>query len=217
MTIIDILQKRNIRYLCHFTRLENLESILKHGLYPRTQIFNQYLNPNVRPDIQGIFNDTVRADEKMDAICLSVSFPNSKMFYKLRCEQENTQWAVIVLDAKVLLDKNCAFYPTNAANNCVRHLSIENFRGCNALNALFNGANEERQHLLSQDPTDVQAEILVFDRIEACYIVGCVFNSDDLKGEFSNKFSNYQFESTLNRWGVFDDRFFARKNGFKGY
>ncbi|WP_373700856.1 DarT ssDNA thymidine ADP-ribosyltransferase family protein [Neisseria dentiae] len=217
MTIGDILHERNIRYLCHFTRLENLESILKHGLYPRTQIFNQDLNPDVRSNIQGIFNDTVRADNKMNAICLSISFPNSKMFYKLRCEQGDTQWAVIVLNAQVLLDKDCAFYPTNAANNCVRHLPIENFQGDNALNALFNEADEERQPLLPKDPTDVQAEVLVFEQIEPSYIVGCVFNSDDLRDKYSNKFSNYQFESTWRKWGVFDDRFQARKHGFKGH
>ena len=139
------------------------------------------------------------------------------MFYKLRCEQGDTQWAVIVLNAQVLLDKDCAFYPTNAANNCVRHLPIENFQGDNALNALFNEADEERQPLLPKDPTDVQAEVLVFEQIEPSYIVGCVFNSDDLRDKYSNKFSNYQFKSTWRKWGVFDDRFQAREHGFKGY
>ena len=32
MSIENILRERQIIYLCHFTRLENLESILTHGL-----------------------------------------------------------------------------------------------------------------------------------------------------------------------------------------
>ena len=236
MSIENILRERQIKYLCHFTRLENLESILTHGLIPRSNLYNAEFNPNPRlrvsglfPNprlrVSGLFNDTVRADNHPDATCLSISFPNSRMFSALRhecingnwIEKQGIYWAVIVLKSDVLLDKKCAFYPTNAANNCVRHLPTENFQRVDALNALFEGADEEREYLLPKDPTDVQAEVLVFDKIEQRYIVSCVFDSDDLKDEFINKFPNYKFESNPNRWGVFNDRFYARKNGFKDY
>jgi hypothetical protein len=217
MCIQNILRERQIRYLCHFTRLENLESILNHGLIPRANLYNKEFNDKRNLSIHGIFNDEHRYDGKPEAICLSISFPNSSMFYGLRCADNRTKWAVIVLSADVLIDKNCAFYPTNAANNCVRHLPTANFQGVDALNALFEGADEEREFLLPKDPTDVQAEVLVFDEIERKYILGCVFDSDNLKDEFIKKFPNYKFKSNQNRWGVFDNRFRARKNGFNGY
>ena len=82
------------------------------------------------------------------------------------------------------------------------------------MNALFEGADEEREFLLPKDPTDVQAEVLVFDEIERRYILGCVFDSDNLKDEFINKFPNYKFKSNQNRWGVFDNRFSRKKKWF---
>lgn len=216
MSIENILRERQIQYLCHFTRLENLESILTHGLIPRSDLYNSAFNPNRDLRVSGLFNDTVRADEKINAICLSVEFPNSKMFYKLRKEQENSQWVVIVLHSSLLLNKNCAFYPTNAANNDVRHLDITNFQGESAFNMLFGYKGDERRSLLPKDPTDVQAEVLVFDNIETNYIAYCVFNSNDLRDNFLEKYKNYQFCSLEGKWGLFDDRLNARQNNFIG-
>ena len=136
MTIADILKNREIKYLCHFTRVENLESILTNGLYPRDSLFNKEYNPDPSLRVAGIFNDSIRADEKTNAICLSIAFPNSKMFSSLRHEYQNGKWierqgihwGVIVLSSRILLDKNCAFYPTNAASNDVRFLEICHFQ-----------------------------------------------------------------------------------------
>ncbi|PLA39678.1 DUF4433 domain-containing protein [Neisseria sicca] len=216
MSIENILRERQIQYLCHFTRLENLESILTHGLIPRSDLYNPEFNPNRNLRVSGLFNDTVRADEKINAICLSIAFPNSKMFYKLRREQENSQWVVIVLHSSLLLSKNCAFYPTNAANNNVRHSDISNFQGERAFNILFDDIGDERQFLLPKDPTDVQAEVLVFDNIETNYIACCVFNSNDLRDNFLARYTNYQFYSLQNQWGLFDDRLRARQHNFIG-
>ena len=217
MSIENILRERQIQYLCHFTRLENLESILTHGLIPRSDLYNPVFNPNRDLRVSGLFNDTVRADEKINAICLSVAFPNSKIFYKLRREQENSQWVVIVLHSSLLLNKNCAFYPTNAANNNVRHFDISNFQGERAFNILFDDIGDERRFLLSKDPTDVQAEVLVFDRIEESFIARCVVSSNNIKENLEREFPDYEFLSTQGQWGVFDDRLNARKNGFEGY
>lgn len=216
MSIENILRERQIKYLCHFTRLENLESILTHGLIPRSDLYNPVFNPNCDLPVSGLFNDTVRADNHPDAICLSIAFPNSKMFYKLRREQENSQWVVIVLHSSLLLSKNCAFYPTNAANNNVRHSNISNFQGERAFNILFDDIGDKRQFLLSKDPTDVQAEVLVFDNIETNYIAYCVFNSNDLRDNFLEKNKNYQFCSSEGQWGLFDDRLKARQHDFIG-
>ena len=216
MSIENILQERQIQYLCHFTRLENLESILTHGLIPRSNLYNAEFNPNPSLSIHGIFNDRYRIDGKPDATSLSISFPNSSMFYGLRCSNNSAQWAVIVLSARVLIDKNCAFYPTNAANSSVNSMPISHFKGVSALNRLFEGDNTNRQYLLDKDPTDVQAEVLVFDNIEPRYIYGAVLKRTEDIENFQSLFPNFTFVK-YERWGYWDDRFNARLNKFLGY
>lgn len=38
----EAVNKRGVRYVRHFTRLENLPSILKHGLVPRSMLKNGF-------------------------------------------------------------------------------------------------------------------------------------------------------------------------------
>ncbi|WP_230622386.1 DarT ssDNA thymidine ADP-ribosyltransferase family protein [Aggregatibacter sp. Marseille-P9115] len=215
MAIKDILQRRGIKHLCHFTQLDNLDSILIHGLIPRVDLYNAEFNSNPSLSIHGVFNDRFRLDGKPEAICLSISFPNSSMFYGLRCSNSSVKWAVIVLNAQVLIDKDCAFYPTNAANSNVNSIPISNFQGEEALEQLFK-TNGNRQNLLEKDPTDVQAEVLVFDTIESDYILGAVLMSDEDVNYFKEKFSKLTFFKHR-YWDVFSDRYCARKNGFEGY
>ncbi len=224
MSIENILRERQIKYLCHFTRLENLESILTHGLIPRSNLYNAEFNPNPRLRVSGLFNDTVRADNHPDATCLSISFPNSRMFSALRhecingnwIEKQGIYWAVIVLKSDVLLDKKCAFYPINAADSDVNSEEADNFKSMEAFLQMFEGNNKEREFLLPKDPTNVQAEVLVFDKIEPNYILGAVLMLDEHVDYFKEKFSSLLFFKHK-YWGVFSDRSYARKNGFKGY
>lgn len=45
MTIQDIINRRNINYLVHFTRLENLDNILRKGIIPRNAMKDEFINP----------------------------------------------------------------------------------------------------------------------------------------------------------------------------
>lgn len=214
-SIEGILRERDINYICHFTKVGNLESIFRYGLCPRCYLYDEETNPD--SEIVGIVNDQFRYDNHTNASCLSISFPNSKMFYRFR-EENDSEWVVILFDAAYILrNKNCAFYPTNAASNQVRFQDVSNFQDILAFQQLFVGDQECRQFLLSKDPTDVQAEVLVFDRIEASSIARCVVSSDNVKENLEREFPDYEFLSTQGRWGVFDDRLNARKNGFEGY
>lgn len=92
--------ERDITLLCHFTRIENLHSILQQGLLGRNLLETRRQ--------QFLFNDHDRVDGHKEAICLSISFPNYQMFYSIREEKKETQeandsqWVVLLLDAKVL-------------------------------------------------------------------------------------------------------------------
>ena len=76
---------RNITTLVHFTRVRNLRSILKNGLLGRSTLEAWPL------ERQPEYNDDMRLEGFREAICLSVGFPNYRMFYKYRI---TTRWKI---------------------------------------------------------------------------------------------------------------------------
>lgn len=153
---------RNIQYLTHFTRMENVDSILQHGL-----ISHAHLNG------RGIINDHERWDRRTQATCLSISHPNYRMFYKLRKEQEDAQWAVLLLSPSILWELDCGFTRLNAADALMARLSDEDIRGLEAFNQLFTDAAHRQQWQLGiHEPTNPQAEVLCFETIAPSYIMG---------------------------------------------
>ena len=74
----------------------------------------------------------------------------------------------------------------------------------------------EQGSLLDKDPTDVQAEVMVFDIIEPKYITGVIFEKDSHQLSFTNKHSTISTSSTQGYWGVFDDRKVSRSKNFSG-
>lgn len=62
--IEDIISKKKITKLYHFTKISNLKSILENGIVPRCTIDDGFVN--------GEINDTKRLDECKDATCVSI-------------------------------------------------------------------------------------------------------------------------------------------------
>jgi hypothetical protein len=155
----------------HFTRIENLRSILQKGLLSHETLAKRR---------QRFFpNDPDRADKHPEAICLSISFPNYKMFYLIREEKKMTneandpQWVVLLLNAKVLEELECVFCQQNAAHKTVSSIPLEDRKKPEALKGMFGDFyNIRHQDLSIPDnyPTHPQAEILAFNRIPARYI-----------------------------------------------
>jgi hypothetical protein len=118
-----ICNRHCITTLVHFTRIENLRSILQNGLLNRSLLETR--------GQQFFCNDSDRVDGHPEAICLSISFPNYRMFYSIRKQKEkaeevkDSQWVVLLLDAKVLWELDCAFCQENASSNAVRHIPLE--------------------------------------------------------------------------------------------
>ena len=67
------LKERKIKYLVHFTHIDNLKHILKIGLIPREYLELELIRVTLRPR----FSDNQRLDGNKKVNCLSVSFPNS--------------------------------------------------------------------------------------------------------------------------------------------
>ena len=134
-------------------------------------------------------NDPKRLDGYKEAICLSISFPNDLLFSKFRYKYSGgnrSEWVVLLLDAKVLWELDCAFCQENAASNAARRIPLEKRKEPEALERIFievyrdikigDGIKKEkiyqRQSMQIPDyyPTHPQAEILVFDQIPSDYI-----------------------------------------------
>lgn len=171
--IQQFVREQQISDLVHFTHLSNLENISRHGLISRAEL--EQLPQESRP----YFPDDERIDGQRNAICLSVSFPNYRMFYRYRL-QEPEGWVVIVLKPEILWELNCAFCLENAASNNVRFVPITERKQFSAFESMFTDYSEierEKLNIPINYPTHPQAEVLAFDPIPVSYFKAVQFPS----------------------------------------
>lgn len=197
--IEKIAKKRDIRCLWHFTRLDNLEAILENGLVPRS-----VLEENQE---EVIFNDEYRLDGQKDAICFSIGHPNYKMFYSLRTTHKDIDWIVLACDPEILWVKDCAFCIENAASNNVTKVELQDRKGAEAFEKLFEeiDGKPSREDLGISEfcPTNPQAEILVFDRVEPEFIGGICCETTKEREDLREVYPEWQIEEVN---GVFRAR-----------
>jgi hypothetical protein len=186
----NAIAKRKITQLLHFTRLENLESILTHGLLSRRDVEQAAI---------GIPNDAYRHDGHTDANCLSVTFPNYKMLYRLRCENKDSRWVIVGVHPSVLWTKRCAFCVENASNGNVSSIPIAQREGVAAFEKMFDPwpGKPSRAELGLTDalPTNPQAEVLCFDRIETNLIIGVATAFPHLAQSLTHQHPHFKFTS----------------------
>lgn len=180
----QVLIDRQIEWLFHFTRAENLPNILRYGLLPRSAL--------ERDNIEFAFNDNYRYDNCTNAVCTSIEFPNYKMFYPLRMANLDVDWAVLLLDAKIICDFECAFCTTNAGSASIYQIDIERRKRKRAFLKLFDelpyGPTREEMRLEDYYPTDPQAEVLVFNTIPTSYIKKVFFNNSRVFDSYKDLF-----------------------------
>lgn len=185
----NAVRNRKIEYVWHFTKIENLDSILKNGLIPRAYLEAE--NASVE------YNDSYRLDECKDANCLSIGHPNYKMFYRLRQNNPRQEWVIIIVDSKILWSKECAFCYENAASHKVTCIPILIRKSVKSFESLFKPADDkpDRQTLGLPDdcPTNPQAEVLVFGLIEPEYIVGAIVSSKERENELKEIYPDFAF------------------------
>jgi hypothetical protein len=163
-----------IPHLVHFTRCENLRGILTDGLMSVKFCEQKGLAP--------IRNDLNRYDGQLDGTSLSIAFPNYKMFWKYRHSLPDTEWAVLLISVQVLWQKDCAFYPHNAADARMIKRKPAEMKSAKALrDMLLPDEGERADWLRPYDPTDPQAEVLVYDVIEPHMIDAIAFETGEIR------------------------------------
>lgn len=193
-------QEQGIKTLIHFTHLKNLSSIMKNGLLSRKQL------DNFKGENNFVYNDLDRIDGYPGAICLSISFPNYKMFYRYS-SNNRADWVIISLDPCILWELDCAFCKGNAASNAVRHIHLEDRKTLNALRNMYVDYKDiERRDLNIPDnyPTNPQAEVLVFDPIPIKYIKAVNFFNYEVAYRWTSK--NQLLHSSLHLNYTYDKR-----------
>lgn len=155
------IRNHGVKYLYHFTQLTNIRSIMDNGILPVSMLKNNRINYNN--------NDSERYDGNLKATSISISFPNWKMFYSVRMQDENCKWAVIELSVDMLDHNIFECYSTNAARG---HGEAKVHKGSD----LFGGSNDEF-------PEDPQAELLVEGRIDPRYITKIYVNDSESRSK----------------------------------
>lgn len=170
LLISQVIEQRNIRWLCHFTPRANLENIKQNGLKTRDLLF----------DWETTVTDPTRFDRFQNAICLSISKPNSWMFN--RKQEQGLDLCLLLISPEVLFKKNCLFYPHNAATASYRNINIEILKGEKGLENMFSNPISYQKsgmppqdifrfhYLLPCETTSEQAEVQCLENIEPQYI-----------------------------------------------
>ena len=177
-TIQEFVAEREIKFLLHFTRAKNLPSILTRGLIPRNKLITEGFTD---------FNDQLRLDET-DAVCLSIGFPNYKMFYGIQKDHANETWVILVINPQVLWQLNCAFCAANAASSSVTAIPLWKRKQLSAFQAMYaDWPTKSRADLNipNQYPTNPQAEVLALQGIPKRYFLGIITLNSSIKEELS--------------------------------
>jgi len=170
--IAAIVEQRRIEHILHFTRLENLPQILRHGLISRSDLADADFN--VHP------SDTDRLDQRDDAISVSISCYAPAMFDAKRHRAGNAPWAVLILRPEILWRYHCLFFRQGAATNASRYERGKRYGGY-ALEKLFDdfplatapGTSFRAEIGLPPSwPTHSDAEVQVMAPIDPRYIMG---------------------------------------------
>jgi hypothetical protein len=187
-TIREFVAERGIKLLMHFTRASNLPSIFTRGLVPRNTLAQEGFDA---------FNDQYRIDGT-DAVCLSIDFPNYKMFYGVQKDHADETWVIICIHPQALWDLDCAFCTANAASNGVTAIPLNQRRTLSAMQAMYMdwpGKARSELNLPDNYPTNPQAEVLALQGVPKKYIVGILTLNEVVRQELMAKFPGVEMRA----------------------
>lgn len=186
----EIIKKRKIKTLVHFTSVKNLPSILENGLQSRKMLEKNGLD--------AMCNDLNRLDDRILYNCLSIEFPNFPLFYTFRKNYTKVKYCVIGFAIDIILELDCLFCFTNAANSSISKKDNKYFKGKTAFLKLFDeevsGIKRSEHCLPDCFSTDEQAEILVKGCIDPKYIIGVRFDDKNLVKLYRDKYPAISIE-----------------------
>lgn len=187
-SIQEFVSERGIKVLMHFTRARNLASILTRGLVPRNTLAQEGFHE---------FNDQYRIDGT-DAVCLSIDFPNYKMFYGLQKDHADETWVIVCIHPQAMWDLDCAFCTANAASSSVTAIPLNQRRTLGAMQEMYAdwpGKARSELNIPNNYPTNPQAEVLALNGVPRKYIVGVLTLNEATRLELMSKYPDVQMKT----------------------
>lgn len=175
--IRHICTERGIENLVHFTPIHNLRSILEKGFLGRNAL------ENLTHQHQPRYNDDMRFDGQTEAICLSISFPNYRMFFKYS-HNNRQEWVVLLLKSAILWELECLFCQDNAASSYVKNKPLGDKKKVSEFKQLFDDFNQiyrAQLNIPKNFTTNPQAEVLVLEPIAPKYIKEVHFYNNEAR------------------------------------
>lgn len=164
--LVEVLRKRKIGKILHFTHVDNLESILSIGIQTKSEVIDS--------KIKFIETDPQRFDGFLESISFSIHMPNTFLLAVKNKELKN-EIVVLEIAANCLLVKPFAAFPSNAAGGIFSDEITQDpyrFVGQRGLEGIYLNKNLRKEaNLHSAEPTDQQSEILFFDTIDTAQIL----------------------------------------------
>lgn len=182
-TINDLINRRGITRLCHFTKSNKLPHILskESGIVANTSLDDQIELLSK--------NDPLRLDGKEDYVCCTIEYPNTWYLRKIRDRDPLfNQWVILFINPKSLTAESTLFCHRNAAANYGAYIKegLEGFEGMFKQQVQGQRLMTRSNVMLSCCPTDDQAEVLVYKNIIRSDILGiAVANSEQARLEKS--------------------------------
>jgi len=167
--IEDIIRRRNLNKLYHFTSMENFKSIIRHGIAGKN-----FLTKN---GIEFQITDNSSLQFLKDAIFFSLSNPNDYMRYTKRMSgmklivAEISELSSII---EIFCEVPFVATPTNSSNLQIQKLFGSNpelFLGYTGLKNLFQKESVRELFALDlKEPTDPQSEIIFLQKLPSHFI-----------------------------------------------
>jgi len=147
---------RDIRYLLHFTPIENLTGIVTNGFLSRADLKERGLDAYGSPH---------RLDREDRAISVSISAVYPKMFKAKQQAAGHPRWVILLLDASILWTHRCRFLRRNGGKRAVlNHTGY--LGGPWGFSQMFSG-EDRPSGIPDRLTTYPDAEVQVFDPISA--------------------------------------------------
>lgn len=172
----EILEKRGITRICHFTRASNLPYILGRevGIVAKTELDSQRELLSV--------NDKLRLDGKLDHVCCSVQYPNSWYLNKIKDRDPIfKEWVILFINPLLMLNPKTLFCHRNAAAGYGKYIKsgIEGFNGMFKETVIGQRIINRTPQMLPCCPTDGQAEVLIYKNIPRSDILAIAFPNEE--------------------------------------
>jgi hypothetical protein len=214
MKIAEVIRSNKVKYLVHFTRIENLSSILESGI-----LSVQELNSR---GLKYIKNDFGRYDGRRDCSCFSIEFPNDCLLNAFKKRECNSSWVVLLVDIDVLiLHKTKKYFcihnsASKGISSQIMHNQLhtpEDFQKMFSEHIEFSKSDGEycidRSVDKSYLTTSNQAEILIEGVVERDYIKAIITVAEDDKQIVDTIVNKYCLENRIE--SVLEPRYFVKR------